>query len=97
MSVTFQTESVQRQYDALRNTWQPSSSQHALELYRSSCAFGYWGCHHPIHRARLRHRALWLLSLAWIILGYFAILDLELGPATTKFVTEALGKGARDE
>lgn len=34
-----------------------------------------------------------LLSLAWVILGYFAIFDLGLGRATTKFVAEALGRG----
>lgn len=30
-----------------------------------------------------------LLSLAWVVLGYFAIFDLGLGRATTKFVAEA--------
>jgi len=34
-----------------------------------------------------------LLSLAWVVLGYFAIFDLGLGRATTKFVAEALGRG----
>lgn len=34
-----------------------------------------------------------LLSLAWIFLGAFAIFDLGLGRATTKFISEALGKG----
>ena len=34
-----------------------------------------------------------LLSLAWVVLGYFAIFDLGLGRATTKYVAEALGKG----
>ncbi|MFZ6017579.1 MAG: oligosaccharide flippase family protein [Nitrospirota bacterium] len=38
-----------------------------------------------------------LLSLAWVILGYFAIFDLGLGRATTKFVAEALGKGEEDQ
>jgi len=37
-----------------------------------------------------------LLSLAWVILGYFAVFDLGLGRATTKFVAEALGKGEQD-
>jgi hypothetical protein len=37
-----------------------------------------------------------LLSLAWVILGYFAVFDLGLGRATTKFVAEALGKGEAD-
>ena len=34
-----------------------------------------------------------LLSLAWVILGYFSLFDLGLGRATTKFVAEVLGKG----
>ncbi len=34
-----------------------------------------------------------LLSLAWIVVGYFALLNLGIGPATTKFVAELLGKG----
>lgn len=38
-----------------------------------------------------------LLSLAWVVLGYFTIFDLGLGRATTKFVAEALGKGERDQ
>lgn len=38
-----------------------------------------------------------LLSLAWMVLGYFAIFDLGLGRATTKFVAEAFGKGQHDQ
>lgn len=38
-----------------------------------------------------------LLSLTWVVLGYFAIFDLGLGRATTKFVAEALGKGEEKE
>lgn len=38
-----------------------------------------------------------LLSLAWVVLGYFSIFDLGLGRATTKFVAEALGKGQEGE
>jgi O-antigen/teichoic acid export membrane protein len=34
-----------------------------------------------------------LLSLAWMVVGYFALLDFGIGPATTKFVAELLGKG----
>jgi O-antigen/teichoic acid export membrane protein len=38
-----------------------------------------------------------LLSLAWIVVGYFAIFDLGIGPATTKFVAELLGKGESEK
>ena len=38
-----------------------------------------------------------LLSLAWVVLGYFTIFDLGLGRATTKFVSEALSKGEADQ
>ncbi len=34
-----------------------------------------------------------LLSLAWTVIGYFALFDLGIGPATTKFVAELVGKG----
>ena len=34
-----------------------------------------------------------ILSLAWVIVGYFGLFDLGLGRATTKFVAEYLGKG----
>jgi len=34
-----------------------------------------------------------LLALVWVVIGYFALFDLGLGPATTKFVAELLGKG----
>jgi O-antigen/teichoic acid export membrane protein len=37
-----------------------------------------------------------LLSLAWVVLGYFTVFDLGLGKATTKFVSEALVKGDQD-
>jgi O-antigen/teichoic acid export membrane protein len=38
-----------------------------------------------------------LLSLAWVVLGYFTIFDLGLGRATTKYVAEALGKGEEEK
>jgi len=38
-----------------------------------------------------------LLSLAWVIMGYFTLFDLGLGRATTKYVAEALGKGNEDQ
>lgn len=34
-----------------------------------------------------------VLALAWVLAGYFVVLDLGLGRATTKFVAEALGQG----
>ncbi len=34
-----------------------------------------------------------LYSLAWLVVGYFALFNLGIGPATTKFVAELLGKG----
>jgi O-antigen/teichoic acid export membrane protein len=34
-----------------------------------------------------------VLSLAWLIAGYFVLFELGLGKAMTKFVAEALGKG----
>ena len=38
-----------------------------------------------------------LLSLAWVVMGYFTIFDLGLGRATTKYVAEALGKGEQSQ
>ncbi len=38
-----------------------------------------------------------LLGLGWVVLGYFAILDLGMGRAATRFAAEALGRGAREE
>ena len=38
-----------------------------------------------------------LLSLAWIVVGYFALFDLGIGPATTKFVAEYLGRGEHEK
>jgi len=34
-----------------------------------------------------------LLSLTWVVLGYFTAFDLGMGRATTKYIAEALGKG----
>jgi len=38
-----------------------------------------------------------ILSLVWIVLGYFTLFDLGLGRATTKFVAEAMGKGEQEK
>jgi O-antigen/teichoic acid export membrane protein len=38
-----------------------------------------------------------ILSLAWIVIGYFGFIDLGLGRATTKFVAECLGRGTLEE
>jgi O-antigen/teichoic acid export membrane protein len=38
-----------------------------------------------------------LLSLSWVVLGYFTIFDLGLGRAATKYVAEALAKGNKDQ
>ena len=38
-----------------------------------------------------------ILSIAWLFLGYFSILDLGIGRATTKFVLEYYSKGLNDE
>jgi O-antigen/teichoic acid export membrane protein len=37
-----------------------------------------------------------LLSLAWVILGYFTVFDLGLGRATTKYVAELIGRGEEE-
>lgn len=38
-----------------------------------------------------------LLSLAWMVLGYFGIFDLGLGRAATRFAAEAIGRGRPEE
>lgn len=38
-----------------------------------------------------------ILSLAWVVLGYFGIFDVGLGRATTKYVAEALGQDNKDQ
>lgn len=37
-----------------------------------------------------------ILSMAWVVLGYFGIFDLGLGRATTKFVAAAIGSGREE-
>ena len=38
-----------------------------------------------------------VLTLAWMVVGYFSLFDLGLGRALTKLVAEKLGKGQNDE
>ncbi|HIB84841.1 MAG TPA: flippase, partial [Chromatiaceae bacterium] len=38
-----------------------------------------------------------VLTLAWMVVGYFSLFDLGLGRALTKLVAEKLGKGLDDE
>jgi O-antigen/teichoic acid export membrane protein/glycosyltransferase involved in cell wall biosynthesis len=38
-----------------------------------------------------------ILSLIWIVFGYFSFLDMGLGRATIRFVADALGRGDFDE
>jgi O-antigen/teichoic acid export membrane protein len=38
-----------------------------------------------------------LLSLSWVVLGYFTIFDLGLGRAAAKYVAEALARGDKDQ
>lgn len=38
-----------------------------------------------------------ILSIAWVVIGYFGMFDLGLGRSTTKFIAEALGKGTTEE
>src|SRR5438445_12233023 len=44
----------------------------------------------PILTRSLGETGFGLLALMWAIIGYFSLLDLGLGRATTKFVAEAL-------
>lgn len=38
-----------------------------------------------------------VLTLAWMVVGYFSLFDLGLGRALTKLIAEKLGKGQHDE
>src|SRR5438309_8032411 len=46
----------------------------------------------PITTRSLGDARFGLLALMWAIIGYFSLLDLGLGRATTKFVAEALAR-----
>ncbi len=48
----------------------------------------------PLIIRGLGHETFGAFQLAWVILGYFAVFDLGLGRATTKFVAEYVGRGA---
>jgi O-antigen/teichoic acid export membrane protein len=38
-----------------------------------------------------------ILSLVWIVFGYFGLFDLGMGRTTTKYIAEALGKGETEK
>ncbi len=46
----------------------------------------------PVVVHRLGTDRFGILSIVWVVVGYFGFFDLGLGRATTKFVAEALGK-----
>jgi O-antigen/teichoic acid export membrane protein len=50
----------------------------------------------PTVIAWLGKERLGVLFLAWMLLGYFGLLDLGIGRATTRFVAQANGEGRRD-
>ncbi|HEV2170949.1 MAG TPA: flippase [Candidatus Binatus sp.] len=47
----------------------------------------------PILLSRLGVDRYGVLSLAWVVVGYFGVFDLGLGRAATKFIADALGAG----
>jgi O-antigen/teichoic acid export membrane protein len=51
----------------------------------------------PVVIRRLGTDRFGVLSLVWVVVGYFGFFDLGLGRATTKFVAEALGKAEYDK
>ncbi len=38
-----------------------------------------------------------VLSIVWVVFGYFGIFDLGLGRTTTKYIAEALGRGEQEK
>jgi len=51
----------------------------------------------PVVIHRLGTERFGVLSLVWVVIGYFGFFDLGLGRAVTKFVAEALGKSEYDK
>jgi O-antigen/teichoic acid export membrane protein len=51
----------------------------------------------PILAARLGVDRLGVLSLAWVVIGYFSLFDLGVGRATTKVVASRIAAGRRAE
>jgi len=51
----------------------------------------------PVVIHRLGTERFGILSIIWVVVGYFGFFDLGLGRATTKFVAEALGKADYDK
>src|SRR5690606_33581883 len=51
----------------------------------------------PLLLARLGVDRLGVLSLAWVVIGYFSLFDLGIGRATTQLVASRIGEGRRDE
>ena len=47
----------------------------------------------PFIVGRLGTERFGVLSMAWVLLGYFGLFDLGLGRATTKYAAECLGRG----
>ncbi len=50
----------------------------------------------PLIIHRLGSERFGILSLIWVVIGYFAFIDLGLGRATTKYVAQSLGRGELD-
>lgn len=51
----------------------------------------------PVLKHQLGTDRLGVLSLAWVVVGYFGLFDFGLSRALTKLVAEKMGNGARDE
>jgi O-antigen/teichoic acid export membrane protein len=51
----------------------------------------------PVIVSRIGDIAFGILTLIWMIVGYFGILDLGVGQASVKFLSEHLSKGEKEE